>query len=195
MQKEGEMMAFFKMIIGNLFFTSAYAFIAVPKGIINGGVTSFAMVLGKMTGLDIALLTNTLLVALLLACLVFLGREYFFNALFSGTCYMIFFTTFYRLSFEVDLPFIACVPIAAVLVGIGYYFCIAAKSTSVGVDTIALILHKRNPKRKIATTMYACNVLVLLLGFFTYGWISVAAGIVFSGIQSLTLHLLLKKFA
>lgn len=188
-------MAFLKIIIGNLFFTGAYAFIAVPKGIINGGVTSFAMVLGKMTGMDIALLTNALLSILLFACLIFLGKQYFFSALFSGACYMTLFTAFYSMSVEVDLPFVVCVPIAAVLVGVGYYFCIVAKSTSVGVDTIALILHARNPKRKIATTMYACNVMVLLLGFFTYGWISVVAGIVFSGIQSLTLHLLLKKFA
>lgn len=188
-------MAFLKIIVANFLFTGAYAFIAVPKGIINGGVTSFAMVLGKMTGIDIAILTNALLFVLLLSCLIFLGRRYFFSALFSGLCYMLLFTTFYHLPLTLDLPLAICVPLAAVLVGIGYYLCIDAKSTSVGVDTIAIILHERNPKRKIATTMCLCNVTVLLLGFFTYGWISVLAGIAFAGIQSLTLHFLLKKFA
>lgn len=188
-------MAFLKIFIGNFFFTAAYAFIAVPKGIINGGVTSFAMVLGKITGIDIAFLTNAMMFTLLVACWIFLGKRYFFSTLFSGICYMFLFTVFYSLSYEVNLPFAVCVPIAAIMVGIGYYFCIAAESTSVGVDTVAIILHKRNPKRQIATTMYACNVAVLLLGFFTYGWVSVVAGIVFSGIQSLTVHFLLKKFA
>lgn len=186
-------MPFLYVMIGNLLFTTAYAFIAVPKGIINGGVTSFAMVLGKITGLDIALLTNALLGLLLLSCWVFLGKRYFFSALFSGACYMIFFTSFYQMAFEINLPLAACVPLSAVLVGIGYYFCIIAKSTSVGTDTIALIVHNKKPRWEIATIMYACNIAVLLLGLLTYGWTSVAAGIVFAGIQSLTLHFLLKN--
>lgn len=185
-------MAYLKIILGNVLFTGAYAFIAVPKGIVNGGVTSFAMVVGKLTGVDIALLTNALLGLLLAACLRCLGRTYFLNALFSGVCYMLLFTAFHSLGYEIDLPFAVSTLLAAVLVGIGYYLCIAAQSTSVGVDTIALILHKRDPRVNIAAAMYACNVAVLLLGWFAYGWLSVISGIAFAGIQSLTLNALLR---
>lgn len=187
-------MSYLKILLGNLLFTGAYAFIAVPKGIVNGGVTSFAMVLGKLTGTDVALLTNALLALLLVACLRCLGRMYFLNALFSGICYMLLFTAFHSLEFELDLPFAVSTLLAAVLVGVGYYLCIAAHSTSVGVDTIALILHKKNPRVNIAAVMYACNVSVLLLGWFAYGWLSIAAGVAFAAIQSLTLNALLRKF-
>lgn len=187
-------MAYLKIVIGNLFFTGAYAFIAVPKGIVNGGVTSFAMVLGRLTGIDIMPLTNAMLAALLAACFVFLGRAYFFSALFSGVCYMAMFSFFYSFGAAVDWPFAVCVPAAGALVGVGYYFCISAKSTSVGVDTIAIILHERCPNIGIAPTMYACNFAILSLGWFTYGWVCVLAGLAFAGVQTLTLHLLLGNF-
>lgn len=187
-------MNYLKMIIGNVLCTSAYAFISVPKGIVNGGVTSFAMVLGKIAGIDVAALTNGLLTLLLLACFLFLGRAYFLNALFSGACYMILFTTFHHMGVEVDLPFAVSVPAAAALVGVGMYFCIVAKSTTVGFDTVAIILHDRNPRVPIALTMYVCNLAVLSLGLLSYGWMSIAAGVVFAGIQSFTLHVLLRHW-
>ena len=46
-----------------------------------------------------------------------------------------------------------------ILIGIGYYFCISARSTALGFDTIAIILHDRNPKINLALTIYICNVI------------------------------------
>lgn len=48
---------------------------------------------------------------------------------------------------------ILCTVIAGVLVGIGYYFCISAKSTAVGFDVIALILNKKIRK---SISHFAC---------------------------------------
>ena len=36
-----------KIILGNFLITGAYAFITVPNEIVNGGVTSFSMILGN----------------------------------------------------------------------------------------------------------------------------------------------------
>lgn len=80
-----------------------------------------------------------------------------------------------------------------ILIGIGYYFCISARSTALGFDTIAIILHDRNPKINLALTIYICNVIVLLSGLFTYGIVSVIAGIICSGLQSFVLNLLTKR--
>lgn len=186
-------MHYLKIILGNVAMTFAYAYFAVPFGIINGGVTSFAMVLNQILPVNISLWTNTLYLSLLIICFIFMGYKYFINALFSCAAFIFFFTLFTMFPLVVPLPFFLAVPIMGILVGIGYYLCISARSTALGFDTIAIILHDRNPKINLALTIYICNIIVLLSGLFTYGIISVIAGIICSGVQSFILNLLTKK--
>lgn len=186
-------MNYLKIIFGNIAMTFAYAYIAVPFGIINGGVTSFAMVINHILPNNISFWTNTLYICLLIMCYIFMGRKYFINALFSCIAFILFFTFFTLFPIKLPLPFFLAVILMGILIGIGYYLCISAKSTALGFDTIAIILHDRNPKINLAFTIYICNVFVLLSGLVTYGLISVIAGIICSGIQSFTLNLLIKK--
>jgi len=60
------------------------------------------------------------------------------------------------------------------------------------MDTIALIIHKRHEKIPVAYAMYAINIIVLLLGLYTYGLRCVLMGIAFAGIQALTLNTMLR---
>ena len=82
--------------------------------------------------------------------------------------------------------------LCAVFVGYGYYLCISNNATAVGMDTIALILHKKNEKIPVAYAMYAINIIVLLLGLATYGLLGVLMGIAFAGIQAVSLNAFLK---
>ncbi len=182
-----------KIILGNLLITSAYAFITVPNKMINGGVTSFSMIIGKLSGLSVSLLADAFTLLLLLGCWLFLGKEYLLRAIFSSLCYVSMFTVFHSISFAVQLPLAVNVLFASVLVGSGYYFCISAKSTAVGFDTVAIILKKYNPKTNLAWTMWMINISVLLLGLITYGVLSVITGVIFTCIQAYTLNVLLKR--
>ena len=82
--------------------------------------------------------------------------------------------------------------LAAIGVGFGYYLCIGNNATAVGMDTIALILHKKNERIPIAWAMYAINIIVLLLGLVTYGLLGVLMGIAFAGVQAASLNAFLK---
>ena len=186
-------MNYLKIILGNIFMTFAYAYIDVPFGIVNGGVTSFAMVLDKNLPGNISFWTNTLYLSLLIIYYIFMGYKCFINALFSCIAFILFFTLFTAFPLMLPLPFFLAVPCIGILIGIGYYFCISARSTALGFDTIAIILHDRNPKINLAFTIYICNVIVLLSGLFTYGIVSVIAGIICSGLQSFVLNLLTKR--
>lgn len=190
-----EWIRFLKIILGNILITGAYAFITVPNEIVNGGVTSFSMIAGRVTSIHISILVNLITVLLLLLCYVFLGKDFFMGTILSCICYLLFFSVFSSTGLSVSLPPALCVLSAGILVGCGYYFCISAKSTAVGFDVIALILNKKNPKINIALAMYTINVCVLLFGFLIYGIVSIVMGIVFTALQSLTLNLLLKKAA
>ena len=46
-------MRYVKIIAGNLLMAMAYSFITVPNNIVNGGVTSLAMICAELSGRDI----------------------------------------------------------------------------------------------------------------------------------------------
>ena len=190
----------------------AYVMVTVPHGIINGGVTSFSMILARLP-LTEALPVNawvaivTGLLALL--CCIFLGRDIFIASLYScvmGVAAFNFFTLIIpqsvidtmirigQMGYNPVIPVGMAIELvaAAIIVGAGYYFCLSNDASAVGMDTIALILHKRNEKIPVAYAMYAINIIVLLLGLYTYGLRCVIMGIAFAGIQALTLNILLK---
>ena len=77
-----------RIILGNVLMSFAYAFLTVPQKIINGGVTSFSLILSGLTGVDTAVLANGITLVFLLLCLLCLGKEYFtrsiVGALFGG---------------------------------------------------------------------------------------------------------------
>ena len=169
------------IILGNVLITGTYAFITVPNEIINGGITSFSLIL-----------VNLITILLLLLCLCFLGKEFFMGSILSCACYLVLFTLFHSFGVSLDLPLPVCAVIAGTLVGAGYYLCINARSTAISFDIIALILNQKNPKVNIAFTMGIINILVLLTGSAVFGLLSVLYGIGFTAIQSLTLNLLQK---
>ena len=72
----GRMKAIFRIILGNIFITSAYAFITVPNHIVNGGVTSFSMILQNIMSVNISLITNIITILLLFICYYFLGKSF-----------------------------------------------------------------------------------------------------------------------
>lgn len=173
-----------KIIIGNIFITVSYAYLIVPYKIINGGVTSAALILHAVTGGNIALLANMVTFLLLLFCLIFLGKENFLKSILSSCCYMIFFNFFYAIKISIHLNVVLVVLIASFLLAIGYYLCLAANASTVGFDVIALILHVKNKKIDIAVAIRCINLLILLIGLTVYGFTSIISGIAFTIIYS-----------
>ena len=187
------MISILKIVVGNLLITFSYAFITVPNGIVNGGVTSFSMILSSVTDLGLSFYTNCITILLLVLCLFFLGKSYLAKSIVSSACYMLFFSFFNGIDFGfASIPMIISVLIAGLLVGIGYFLCLSAESSTVGFDVIALILHNKNNKIKVSKAMRYINLFVILLGLFSYGLLAVIYGVIFTYIQTTVVHLLLE---
>lgn len=187
------MISILKIVVGNLLITFSYAFITVPNGIVNGGVTSFSMILSSVTDLGISFYTNCITILLLVLCLFFLGKSYLAKSIVSSACYMLFFSFFNGIGFGfASIPMIISVLIAGLLVGIGYFLCLSAELSTVGFDVIALILHNKNNKIKVSKAMRYINLFVILLGLFSYGLLAVIYGVIFTYIQTTVVHLLLE---
>ncbi|KOR83325.1 hypothetical protein AM233_03750 [Bacillus sp. FJAT-22058] len=182
-----------KIIAGNISMTFAYAYLIVPNEIINGGVTSSALVLNALLGYNIAMLANLVTGLLLIICLVFLGKEYFFKSIVSSLSYMVFFNFFYSLNIQFDMNIVLVIFISSILIAIGYYLCITANASTVGFDVIALILHHKNEKIDIAATIRIINLIVLILGLLVYGYASIVKGIAFTLLFSYLLKKMLDR--
>ncbi len=198
--------------LGLVLINVTYVLVTVPYGIINGGVTSFSMILSRLPItelLPVNAWVTIVTIILAILCALFLGRDMFIASLFSCVAGIGAFNLFtfitpqpvYDVLFKLgrigDNPIIPAgvgveLILAAIVVGIGYYFCLSNNATAVGMDTIAMIIHRRNDKIPVAYAMYAINIIVLLLGLYTYGIRCVIMGIVFAGIQAFTLNTMLK---
>lgn len=181
-----------RIILGNILLGFAYAKWMKPNGIINGGVTSIAMILEKVTGIQIFYLTTGITVLLLIFCWVFLGKANFLKSIVSSVCYNVFFTLFYLLNVNFQVNLVVDFLFASVFIAIGYYCCISANASTVGMDVIALAINKKYPEYSIAYGIRYINFMVLALGFLTYGVKSVVIGILFSLVNSYILNFLLK---
>lgn len=180
------------IILGNTLMSFSYAFLTVPLKIVNGGITSFSLILSGVTGADTAVIVDIITLLLLVLCYFFLGKDYFLGSLIGGICYMATFSGFHSMNLCLTQNRPVAVFVAAVLVGAGYYLCISQHSTGVSFDTLALILHRWNPRIRVAAAMFVINLIVLALGSLYYGIQSVLFGIVFTAVQSLTLDILLR---
>ena len=183
-----------RIVAGNICITSAYAFITVPYHIVNGGVTSFSMILHNFIDLDISFFTNAITLILLILCYIKLGKEFLFNSLLSSISYMVFFSIFHTLNISCPLPLPLAVIVASIMVGIGYFLCISSNSSTVGFDVLAIILHKKHPSFQIALTMRYINIVIVMLGLASYGWKAVLIGIIFTFLQTQSLKLLLDRY-
>lgn len=177
-----------KIIVGNILMGFAYAKWMKPDAIINGGVTSLSMIINKATTLPILYLTNGITVILLGVSWYFLGRQNFFRSILSSICYNAFFSWFYlwNINLQINLP--VDFVLATIFIAIGYYCCITADASTVGMDVVALIAHKKNPKVNVAKTIRWINFIVLAFGFLVYGLKSVVIGVLFSFANSYVLN-------
>ncbi|MDW8801729.1 YitT family protein [Clostridium sp. A1-XYC3] len=182
-----------KIILGNILITFSYAFFTVPRKIINGGVTSSALVVHCLAGTNVTTVANILTIILLVSCLLFLGKEYFIKSILSSICYMSFFNLFYLLGFTININIVLAIIISAILVAVGYYLCISSNASTVGFDVIALIINNKNPRIEIASALRFINIIVLLFGLLALGYESIIKGIVFTIIYSSILKTLLKN--
>ena len=122
---------YLSIILGNLLITGAYAFITVPNKIVNGGVTSFSMILEEVTSINLTYLVDFITILLLLLCYIFLGKTFFTGTVFSCICYLVFFSILHSTGLALIVPPALGMVVAGTNVGFRYYFCISAKSTAV----------------------------------------------------------------
>ncbi|WP_161526648.1 YitT family protein [Enterococcus sp. JM9B] len=185
--------AFGKIFIGTLLMGFAYAQWMKPNEIINGGVTSLAMITNTLSGFPLLVLTNGFTLVLLIISWFFLGSDNFFRSCLSSVFYNVFFSVFYLMPWSLKSNLLVEFLLANLFIAVGYYLCITANSSTVGLDIVALVIHKKWQKLGVAKILRYLNWSVLTLGLISYNWQTIAIGIVFSYVNSWILGIFLKE--
>lgn len=178
--------------MGGVILGLAYSKLMVPHKIINGGVTSLSMILSELTPLSVSFYTQFLTIVFLLSSFIFLGGKNFALSIISSLAYTQSFALFSQMNFTIHSYIIIDFILASLLIGIGYYLCISAGASTVGIEVIALILKEKIDSLNLAKTIRSLNYAILLFGFIIYGLQSIIIGIAFSYAYSKVLDILLK---
>lgn len=194
MQVRRHLLDIFVIVLGNIVMSFGYAKLMVPHNIINGGVTSLAMIIQHFWHISLDKINVLLLAGLLLLVLLFLGKELLIKSLISSCVYSLCFSYFINLNLTINLPAFWAMLVASVLISFGYFCCLIANSSTVGMDVIALIIHQRWPQIGLDKVIRILNLLILLGGFFIYGLMAIVLGIIFSYLYSYELGWGLRHF-
>lgn len=193
-QLKGQLRDVTLIIIGNAVMALGYAKWMVPHHIINGGVTSIAQIVSHYAPIDIPMVNNIALGVLLLLTLIFLGREVFAKSVLASVIYSVCFTAAFRWPVTLTTRPVLDMLIASVLIAFGYYACLSSHASTVGVDVIALIIQKYRPTVNLSRVIRTCNLIILAVGLFAFGFWPVLLGVAFAIIYSHELNWLLHRF-
>lgn len=185
---------FAKVLLGGTVLGLAYSKLMVPNDIINGGVTSLAMILSKITLIRVSFFTQTITILFLVLSLIFLGSKNFLLSIVSSLTYTQTFSLFSHMNFSINTNIFIDFFLASLLIAFGYYLCISAGASTVGLEVIALIIKKRRNDINLANAIRFLNYTVLLFGLFIYGINSVIIGLLFSYVYSYFLKFFLWRF-
>lgn len=172
------------IVLGNLLVTSAYTLFAIPNNIVDGGVTSTALLLSYYFDTNLTYTVCILTFIILVFSYITMGKRFFLKTLFSSLCYVLFFAFFSWAGVVIATSTLNSILIAGVLIGLGHYLCLKEKSATLGYDTVALFLHKLNKKFSTTCFLWVICSAVLLLGSAFFGIKIVIMGIMLVFIET-----------
>ncbi|MEQ7289539.1 YitT family protein [Enterococcus gallinarum] len=120
-------------------------------------------------------------------------KSQFFQVHYQQCFYNLFFALFYYMKIDFQVNLMLDFLFASLFIAVGYYCCITANASTVGMDVIAMAINKKRPDFSIVRGIRYINFMVLILGFLTYGFKSVVIGLLFSFVNSYLLDFLLKR--
>lgn len=152
------------ILSANLLYAFAVAYFLVPSGMVSGGITGLAIGLSNGFGISKDLTIWVLQIALFLAGLFIVGRQFALTTLLSSFSYPALFSVMTRVADRTGLltddPFL-CMIFAGLLFGVGIGMVLRQGASTGGTDIIAVILNKKCGL-PISATLYAIDGLVLL---------------------------------
>lgn len=182
------MRRYLQILMGNLLIATAYAFLVVPRQIVEG----IAEGLWRLVGLPVYGWLAVAIVVGLAVCFFFLGKRCFLDSLFCCVTCLAMLAGFSLLDWTPALPAMALAALSGLMIGGGMGLCLRAGATTAGTDALALWIRKGLPQVDVAVILFGLNSLVVLLGAALVGMWGLLPGLCFAAVQALVLGVVLR---
>ncbi len=149
------------LCVGSSICATATNGILIPQHFATGGITGIALILHKLTSLDVGVIYLLLNVPLFALAWMAVGRRFFVFSI-AGTMTLTLALTFVNfIDFKLEDPILNAL-LAGLLLGCGAGLCLRTAGSQGGTDILSVMLLKRF-SIGIGTTILTTNVVVLLL--------------------------------
>lgn len=164
-------MSYIWIIIGALMAGFSVACILLPNDAIDYGTAGIAILISKLTGINLSLCVILVFLPFLIAGAVFLGRNFFIKAFVGSAVYTIALELFESLSFELNVEHFIAVAFGGAILGAGLSMILRFGGCIDGSEILANIiinrLGEKNGKNYSMTgILIAFNAVVYVLAFF-----------------------------
>lgn len=178
----------FLIIAGNTLYTLAVVMFIEPTGLITGGTTGIALFVNRVSGLPVPVFVAIFNIIMFVLGLWILGKRFALTTLFSTLYYPVALAVLEKLLADVVVTqdLMLATICAGLLIGVGIGMVIRAGASTGGMDIPPLVL-KKKLNIPVAWSLYAFDVMILLLQVIRADLQSVLYGIIMILIYSIVL--------
>ncbi len=178
----------FMIIVGNTLYTMAVVIFVQPTGLITGGTTGIALFVNRIFEMPVPLFVAIFNIIMFLLGLWILGKRFALTTLFSTLYYPVALAVIDYLLGDIVVTedLMLATVCAGLLIGAGIGMVIRAGASTGGMDIPPLVL-KKKLNVPVAWSLYAFDVLILLLQTFRAGVESILYGIIMVVIYTIVL--------
>lgn len=167
----------FLVALGTLILALGTAAFLIPRELVSGGISGIAIVLYDLTGgafFSVEMLITAFSWSAFFVGLIFLGKSFALKTLLSTALYPLFISLVTELGLanflngllpEGSGALIASV-LGGILVGAGLGLSFIGGGSTGGVDILALVICKKNPRLRTSRVILAVDAAIILFGAF-----------------------------
>lgn len=174
---QNKLLRYFLIMVGTFLLAVSVEMFIIPYNILSGGVAGIAVAIEPFTHINKTLMANILVIGLLIAGSIFLGKEFVFETAFSSLLYPVFTTSLERIIVVPQVDVILASFYGGLIAGIGIGMVLRVGASTGGMDIPPLIIHKFT-NIPLSTLILIIDGATVLIGYFAYGLPAVLVGLI-----------------
>lgn len=153
---------YFLIALGALIYAAGFDFLLYPNDVVSGGVTGIAMILNKLAGLPIGIMTIVINIPLFFVAWRKFGLKFIIDSLLGMVLSSVFvdLLTIPRVALTDD-PLLACI-IGGVIKGFGFGVIYWEGATTGGSDILAKLVRSRRPYINFGTIILVMDAVIII---------------------------------
>lgn len=173
--KKTESLSIILIVIGAIMASFSVALILLPNDAIDYGTAGVAIIISKLTGLDLSLCLFLVFFPFIIAGFIFLGHKFIFKAALGSIVYIIGIEVFESIPFELNTEHFLAVAFGGAILGAGLSLILRNGGCIDGSEILANIIVKKLSDK--TGRNYSMTPVLLIFNALVYGAVLVSIDI------------------